>query len=172
MHDVLMHVVLMHVVLMQGTGELAVRLIIVCESEKRCLSLLARGLRIKRTRLHKASISAIRGRALEAVAAIFVLGALPMVLQVFFEVLALYLNVAPQPHAGYLPALYALMDPALAHPQLPADLEDREQLGGAFAGRGLRRSLPPFEGFFELQERGLQLLYSSAVRFQGSSNMF
>jgi hypothetical protein len=46
MHVVLMHIVLMHVVLMQGTGELAVRLIIVCESEKRCLSLLARGLRI------------------------------------------------------------------------------------------------------------------------------
>ncbi len=58
----------------------------------------------------------------------FVLRKVAVVLQVFLEVLALDLDGAAQPNAGYLPATYTLMDPALAHCQLLADLCHREQL--------------------------------------------
>ncbi len=50
-----------------------------------------------------------------------------LILQVPLEVLTPYLYVAPELYRGYLPALYAPVDPALAHPKLLADLRDREE---------------------------------------------
>ena len=84
--------------------------------------------------------------------------------QVRFEVLAPDLYVAPELDAGYLPALYAPIDPALAHPQLFSNIIDREEVQAPLSRLGflfvLLRSLPPLlvaEGFFELCERELQV---------------
>ena len=82
--------------------------------------------------------------------------------QVPLEVLAPDLYVAPELDAGYLPALYAPVDPALAHPKLPADVRDREQIEAPFCPLllGLGAFLPPLfllatEGLLELYERAL-----------------
>jgi hypothetical protein len=49
-------------------------------------------------------------------------------LDILFQVLALHFYGTPEFDAWYLPAPYLLVDPALAHPYLLADLRDREQL--------------------------------------------
>ena len=83
--------------------------------------------------------------------------------QVRFEVFAPDLYVAPELDAWYLPALYAPIHPALAHPQLLADIVDREEvqvspsrLGLLFVLQGALPPLLPSEGLFELRERDVQ----------------
>jgi hypothetical protein len=51
-----------------------------------------------------------------------------MILYIFFKVLTLYFDAAPQLYAWYLPALYLVVDPTPAHPQQITDLLDGEQL--------------------------------------------
>jgi hypothetical protein len=84
--------------------------------------------------------------------------------QVPLEVLAPDLYVAPELDAGYLPALYAPVDPALAHPKLPADVRDREEIEAfsspfsIMVGLGTLRPLfSPTEDLLELYKRALQL---------------
>lgn len=48
--------------------------------------------------------------------------------QVRLKVPARHLDGAPEFHAGYLAALYLLVDPTLAHPEFLADLRDRQQV--------------------------------------------
>ena len=86
-----------------------------------------------------------------------------LVLQVPFEVFAPDLYVAPKLNGGYLPALDVPVDPRFAHPQLLADVGDREEIKSSscfssLLGLGaLRPLLSACESFFEPSERVLQL---------------
>ena len=81
--------------------------------------------------------------------------------QVFFQVSPLDLDRPAQLHARDLPAAYAPVDPALAHPQLLAELRYGEQIQALPLMRTLL-SLPTDE-LFELQERALQIFEGFAV---------
>jgi hypothetical protein len=76
-----------------------------------------------------------------------------VVLQVFFQVGALYLYGPTKLHAGDLPAVQAPVNPTLAHPKLLAQLRDREQVQ-AFSDFGTLRSIP-IDGPLEFQKRAL-----------------
>ena len=84
-------------------------------------------------------------------------------LQIPFEVFAPDLYVATERQAWYLPAPYALVDPALAHPQLLADLRDREENKSSSCSLlallllGFLPSFLSIEVLFELYEHALQL---------------
>ena len=55
-----------------------------------------------------------------------------MLLYVFVEVLSPYSEITSQYHAGNLPAIYPLVDPAPAHPQPLAYLRDCKKLLAVF----------------------------------------
>jgi hypothetical protein len=55
-----------------------------------------------------------------------------MLLYVFFEVPSLHSEITSQNHAGNLPTIYALVDPAPAHPQPLAYLRDCKKLLAVF----------------------------------------
>ena len=55
-----------------------------------------------------------------------------MLLYVLIEVCALYSEIPSQKHAGNLPTIYPLVDPAPAHPQLLAYLLDCKKLLAVF----------------------------------------
>src|SRR5215212_2869180 len=80
-------------------------------------------------------------------------------LQVPFEIFAPDLYVAPELNGGYLPTLYTPVDPRFAHPQLLADVRDREEIEvPSCSWLGLGTLLPLFwlaEGIFELYEGAL-----------------
>jgi hypothetical protein len=85
-------------------------------------------------------------------------------LEVALKVIAPDLYVAPELYGGYLPALYTLVDPRFAHPQLLADIRDREEfrasscLSSSWLALGaLRPLLSAYEGLFEPSKGVLQL---------------
>jgi hypothetical protein len=91
-------------------------------------------------------------------------------LEVFFELVAPYLYRAAQPYAGNLPAAQTPVDPALAHPELPAQLRNREQLHAAallfFLRAQSSSSLPRgVNTLLELQEGALEFLEGLVVSF-------
>ena len=57
-----------------------------------------------------------------------------MLLYVFVEVLSLYSEIASQHHAGNLPTIYPLVDPAPAYPEQLAYLLDCKKLVAVFLG--------------------------------------
>src|SRR5215217_3668033 len=72
---------------------------------------------------------------------------------------------APRPHAGGLPAAQAPLHPGLAHPELPAQLRDRERLHSAAPLLFLRArsSLPRRDALLQLHEGALELLEGLVV---------
>src|SRR5215217_4128762 len=92
-------------------------------------------------------------------------GAIALGLEVALKVLTPDLYIAPELYGGYLPALDSRVDPRFAHPQLLADVRDREEFGApsscfssSLLGLGaLRPLLSACEGLFESSKRVLQL---------------
>jgi hypothetical protein len=60
-----------------------------------------------------------------------------MLLYIFIEVLSLHSEIASQHHAGNLPTIYPLVDPAPAYPQQLAYLLDCKKLVAVFFFLGL-----------------------------------
>src|SRR5215213_1848138 len=85
-------------------------------------------------------------------------------LEVALKVLSPDLYVAPELNGGYLSTLDAPVDPRFAHPQLLADVRDREEIEVpcssccfcTWLGLGaLRTLISAYEGLFKLYERAL-----------------
>jgi hypothetical protein len=97
----------------------------------------------------------MRRRALFFLKGLLGVGWVVVALEVLFQLVSPYLYGAPQPHAWDLPAAQAPVDPALAHPQLLAQLRDGEQLHAALLFLLGAKNSPAGDALFELYEGAL-----------------
>ena len=96
-------------------------------------------------------------------------GTVGVSVQVLFEGLFSHLDVVAQLDARYLPAADALVDPALTHPKLLADLRDREQSQPTLLVGAHRRLA--YQILFELDQRGFDLFEGSVEVLEGSQEI-